>query len=102
MGLNRLDTTYKGPIDLTNKLKASMLDQIHNKINENMEGLDYSDLQIIEDEAKVIEEFLNKFIIMPESGVNDQIDIKLMVKALPNKIMPYSIETIDLFNLRIF
>jgi hypothetical protein len=25
-----------------------------------------------------------------------------MVKALPNKIMPYSLETVDLFNFRIF
>jgi hypothetical protein len=70
--------------------------------NEIKDDIDYSEMKLLEDEGKIVEEFLNKFIIMPESGVNDQIDIKLMVKALPNKIMPYTLETVDLFNFRIF
>ena len=40
--------------------------------------------------------------MMPESGVRDQIDIKLAIKALPNKIMNYSLENVDMFNFRIF
>ena len=39
---------------------------------------------------------------MPESGLKDHIDIKLMIKALPNKIMNYSLETVEMFNFRIF
>jgi hypothetical protein len=39
---------------------------------------------------------------MPESGLRDQIDIKLMINALPNRIMSYSLETVEMFNFRIF
>lgn len=39
--------------------------------NENKDDIDYSEIKLIEDEGKIVEEFLNKFIIMPESGVND-------------------------------
>ncbi len=39
---------------------------------------------------------------MPENGLKDQIDIKLMIKALPNRIMSYTLETVDMFQFRIF
>jgi hypothetical protein len=60
------------------------------------------DFVIPEEEARIVEEFLNKFIINSETGLRDQIDIRLMIKALPNKIMSYSLLNIDLFNFRIF
>lgn len=61
-----------------------------------------SEFVIPEEEERLVMEFLNKFVVMAESGNKDHIDIKLMIKALPNKIMSYSLETIDMFNFRIF
>jgi hypothetical protein len=35
-------------------------------------------------EEKLVEDFLNKFIIISESSMLDHIDIVLMLKAIPN------------------
>lgn len=39
--------------------------------NEIKDDIDISEYKIIEDEGKIIEAFLNKFLILPESGVID-------------------------------
>ena len=72
MGLSRLSMASKGPIDLANKFKGALLDDIQMRIkNENKDQVDVNDFRIIEDEGKIIEAFLNKFLILPESGVID-------------------------------
>jgi hypothetical protein len=72
MGLSRLSMASKGPIDLANKFKGALLDDIQMRIkNENKDEVDVNDFRIIEDEGKIIEAFLNKFLILPESGVID-------------------------------
>jgi hypothetical protein len=60
------------------------------------------DFKVSLEEEMIVDEFLSKFVMMPESGVRDQIDIKLAIKALPNKIMNYSLENVDMFKFRIF
>jgi hypothetical protein len=39
---------------------------------------------------------------MPESGQKDIIDIKLMINALPNRLMNFGLENVEMFNFRIF
>lgn len=53
------------------------------------------DFEIPESEIKVVDEFLTKFTIVSESSMNDHLDIMLMLKALPNKIMEYSLDSTD-------
>lgn len=43
-------------------------------------------------EDKIVEEFLNKFVIISESSILDHIDIVLMLKAIPNPIVDYNLE----------
>ena len=70
--MNRLSMVEKGPIDLANKFKGALLDDIQMRIkNENKDDIDFSEMKLLEDEGKIVEAFLNKFIIMPESGVQD-------------------------------
>ena len=57
--------------------------------------------EIPANEIQIVEEFLDKFIIISE-GSSENIDIMLMLKALPNKIMDDTLVIIDLFNFRIF
>ncbi len=75
-------------------------------INSSIEGdgeyIDMRDFEVPLDEIRIVDQFLSKFVIMPESGLKDQIDIKLMINALPNRIMSYSLETVEMFNFRIF
>ncbi len=86
-------------------MKGAILENItrmmQKKVNQE-DIVDMSDFEIPEDEIRVVDQFLSKFVIMPESGLRDQIDIKLMIKALPNRIMSYSLETVEMFNFRIF
>ena len=66
------------------------------------EDYDMSNFEIPEHEIKIVDEFLTKFTIVSESSMNDHLDIMLMLKALPNKIMEYSLDSTDQFNFRTF
>lgn len=91
--------------DITHNLKTAFLDNLQKTLlieDKKVDGVDMSDFKIPEFESIIVDEFLNKFIISAETGLRDQIDIRLMIKALPNKIMSYSLNNIDLFNFRIF
>jgi uncharacterized protein YueI len=46
-----------------------------------------SDFEIPEGYIQIVDEFLTKFTIVSESSMNEHLDIMLMLKALPNKIM---------------
>jgi len=61
-----------------------------------------SDYVIPEREIVLVDEFLTKFTIVSESSMNEHLDIMLMLKALPNKIMLHNIEATEMFNFRIF
>jgi hypothetical protein len=49
-----------------------------------------------------VDKFLSQFTIVTESSMNEHLDIMLMLKALPNKIMDNTLESIEKFNFRIF
>lgn len=53
-------------------------------------------------EEKLVEEFLNKFVIVSESSTLDHISIILMLRALPNQIVDYNLEQMELFNFKIY
>lgn len=55
-----------------------------------------------EENLKIANDFLEKFIIQSESSVNGSIDLQLVLKALPDKIKPYLINRVQLFSFRIF
>mmetsp|Transcript_13250 Transcript_13250/g.20722 ORF Transcript_13250/g.20722 Transcript_13250/m.20722 type:complete len:81 (+) Transcript_13250:4090-4332(+) len=54
-----------------------------------------------EDEDEEIEKLLKNFLIGSESSFLDTIDIVLMMKALPNKIVHYNLNQMQLFNFSI-
>lgn len=58
--------------------------------------------EIPEYEIKIVDEFLTKFTIVSESSMNDHLDIMLMLKALPNKIMDFTLDSTEQFQFRIF
>jgi hypothetical protein len=64
--------------------------------------IDMSDYKIDDDAVRLVDHFLTRFTIVSESSLNEHIDIMLMLKALPNKITPLSLEEIEMFNFRIF
>ena len=70
--------------------------------NQNDQDIDMSDFEIPEYQVQIVDEFLTKFTIVSESSMNEHLDIMLMLKALPNKVMEKSIEQIEMFNFRIF
>jgi len=59
-------------------------------------------IKIEENEIQLVDDFLTKFTIVSESSMNEHLDIMLMLKALPNKVMKNSLAQIELFNFRIF
>lgn len=61
-----------------------------------------SDFEIPENEVTLVDEFLTRFTIVSESSMNEHLDIMLMLKALPNKIMEHTLIETEMFNFRIF
>ena len=57
--------------------------------------------QIPEDEDAEVYNLLSKFLIGSESSFLDTIDLVLMMKALPNKIINYNLVQMKLFNFSI-
>lgn len=58
----------------------------------NEVDVDMADFEVPEEEAFLVDQFLTKFTIVSESSMNEHLDIMLMLKALPNKLMENSIE----------
>lgn len=109
-----------GQGNLFQNVKEGILDKINSIIKKSEDKGDkkLQDFEIPEEEIKIVDAFLSKFIILSnqnfpyrsdtsklqiinEIGV-DQIDIQLMIKALPNKIMNYTLDTVDMLQFRIF
>ena len=53
--------------------------------------VDMEDFVIPDSEERIVDSFLSKFTIISESSMNDHMDIVLMLKALPNKVIPYTL-----------
>ncbi|CAI2359649.1 unnamed protein product [Moneuplotes crassus] len=60
------------------------------------------DLYASEEDLQIAKEFLEKFVIQSESSVDGQIDLQLVLKALPDSIKMYSVLKMELFNFKIF
>lgn len=97
----------KKPKDLTNHLKVVFLEALkknnqHNSATDEDEDIDITDYEIPENEVELVDTFLTKFTIVSESSMNEHLDIMLMLKALPNKIMDHTLLSTEMFNFRIF
>ena len=64
--------------------------------------MDMENFEVPENEVNLVDQFLTKFTIISESSMNDHLDIMLMLKALPNKVMESTLEQTEMFNFRIF
>ena len=53
-------------------------------------------------EDKLVEDFLNKFVIVSESSTLDHINIVLMLRAIPNQIVDYNLDQMELFKFKTF
>jgi hypothetical protein len=82
------------------------LDNLQKELQESNKkadgGVDMTGFIIPKEEVLIVEQFLDKFVISTENAMRDQIDLRLMIEALPNKVMDYSFESIELFNFMIF
>jgi hypothetical protein len=84
-------------------LKVVFLDALKKGAVENEDGeVDMSDFEINDKEIEIVDMFLTKFTIVSESSMNEHLDIMLMLKALPNRIMENSLQQTEMFNFRIF
>lgn len=62
-------------------------------------NIDFGGKNIPKEEIQLIEDFLDKFVFISEtSTTKETIDLKLALKALPNKIDSHNIYRIDLIN----
>lgn len=61
-----------------------------------------SDFEIADRETKLVDDFLTKFTIVSESSMNEHLDIMLMIKAIPNRIMENTLDQVEMFSFRIF
>ena len=66
------------------------------------DDINLEDFEIPQEEEFLVDEFLTKFTIVSESSMNEHLDIMLMLKALPNKVLDYTLEVNEQFNFRIF
>ena len=73
-----------------------------NKDEDSSSQTSEQELYASEDELRIANDFLDKFLIQSESSVDGQIDLPLVIKALPDNIKNYSITRVQLFNFRIF
>jgi hypothetical protein len=79
---------------LTNHLRVVFLDRLKNSAVNQADGeeeVDMKDFVISETDIQLVDEFLTKFTIVSESSMNEHLDIMLMLKALPNKVMKNSL-----------
>lgn len=85
-------------------MKVVFLDALKKNAVQNNQGEDMNmdDFNISEQEEKLADEFLTKFTIISESSMNEHLDIMLMLKALPNKILDGTLDVTELFNFRVF
>ena len=81
-----------------NKAEIKIRDDISSSENESENEILYAS----EEDLKIANEFLEKFLIQSESSVDGQIDLQLVIKALPDSIKSNSIFLIQLFNFKIF
>ena len=70
--------------------------------NEDEEQVDMSDFEVPEEEVALVDEFLTQFTIVSESSMNEHLDIMLMLKALPNKLLLEDVQQVKMFQFRIF
>ncbi len=61
-----------------------------------------TDFDIPEAEIQLADDFLMKFTVISESSMNDHLDLVLMISALPNKVVSYTLDQIELFNFSVF
>lgn len=86
-------------------MKVVFLNALQKKADEGgdeNDEVDFDEIDIPDEEVMLVDQFLTKFTILSESSMNEHLDIMLMLKALPNKIMDYTLEEIEQFSFRVF
>ncbi|MFS8160277.1 MAG: hypothetical protein ACMG6E_08740 [Candidatus Roizmanbacteria bacterium] len=92
--------------DLNSRMKIIFLDalkkgaQEDNKVEDDDE-VDMSDFEIPKWHVDIIEVFLTKFTLGTENSMNEHVDVQIMLKAMPNKVLEATLGQVDLFNFKI-
>ena len=60
-----------------------------------------TNFEIDDRHVKIVDEFLTRFTLTTENSQNEHVDLMIMLKALPNKIVESSLYSSELFNFRI-
>ena len=90
---------------MSENLKIVFLEALkvdNNVVSKEEEVVDMSDYKIPLEEIKLVDLFLKRFTILSENSINEHLDILLMLKALPNKIMKFNLDTAEMFNFKVF
>jgi hypothetical protein len=64
-------------------------------LSKEEEEVNLEDFKINDEDIEVVDEFLSKFCIVSENSINEHLDIFLMLRALPNKVMDYNLEATE-------
>ena len=75
---------------------------MNNGKKKRSDEIDMSDYSIPDQHIMIVDSFLSKFTIVSENSLNEHLDIILMLRALPNKVTPLSLNQIEMFNFRVF
>ena len=101
--------SHNGPSILGNKNSARRASKKNNKklesfleLQQDSQGWMLDELEIAEEDIKIVENFLDQFTIVSESSNNEHLDIVLFLKAIPVKVASENVEKIELFNFKIF
>ena len=65
------------------------------------DDVDMSDFEIPKWHIDIIDAFLTKFTIVTENSQNEHVDVQIMLKAMPNKVLEGTLGQVDLFNFKI-
>jgi len=93
------DISYAPENDIVDFGRALSNQDYHKKFNEQY-PLDEIEQSILEEEKKIVKEFLSKFIASPEISMNNLIDVSRVLKALPKTFTYDNVVKSDIINMR--
>jgi hypothetical protein len=89
------------------KIQLMILDKIGNDVTNTansieIDDVDMSDFEIKDTDKQLMEKYLMRFTINKDNSINQDIDISLMIKALPNRSNEYLCQLNEMFCFQIF
>ena len=81
-----------------NNLLNNFTHKLRNQLEEGAEDIQDILEKLPQDEVKMIKRFLKRFIFVSETSTRESVDVKLGLKALPNKVDGFNCYRITMIN----